>query len=224
MKRILLAAFIAGAMAGTAAAADDSMYADMAGAAHDWSGSYLGLQIGGGFGDSRIFAVGGGSTTGNFDIDGVIGGYTTGYNWQNGNWVFGIETDTSLSGIEGRTPTACATTCFTEIDWLSTYRIRIGSAMDNVLPYVTGGVALGGASAGVTGISKASDTRFGWAAGAGIEVALDNDWSIKGEYLHVDLGDFNFVAPPLATVEVDDINIVRLGVDRKFDIFGFLGF
>ena len=36
--------------------------------------------------------------------------------------------------------------------------------------------------------SSVSDSRAGWAAGAGVEWALAGAWSVKAEYLHVDLG------------------------------------
>jgi outer membrane immunogenic protein len=223
MKQLLLAAVVASAISSTALAADASMYEDIAQAAHDWSGSYFGLQIGGGFGDSRHTDTAG-ATTGDFDIDGVIGGYTTGYNWQSGNLVFGLEGDTSLSNLEGSTTVACPGVCYSEVNWLSTYRVRLGWAMDRFLPYVTGGVALGGVKAGqVTGGFRTSKTRAGWAAGGGLEVALSDLWSAKVEYLHADLGDATYTVAIPVEADFSDIDIVRVGVNRKFDIFGYLG-
>src|SRR5688500_14358875 len=35
------------------------------------------------------------------DVDGIIGGFQSGYNWQSGMWVFGIETDLQASDQKG---------------------------------------------------------------------------------------------------------------------------
>lgn len=218
MKKMILAAVAALGFAAPALAADAGGYAAM----RDWSGAYLGLQAGYGWGDSRASAIGGVPTTGDFDISGGLGGYTSGYNWQSGEWVFGIESDTSISGIDGATPVSCVTLCSTEIDWLSTLRARLGWATGDFLPYITGGLAYGKVVAGFPGTSfSVDDVKFGWAAGAGVEVALNQDWSFKFEYLHIDLGDITHPVGPVV-FEADDINIVRAGLNYRFDLLGYL--
>jgi outer membrane immunogenic protein len=42
-----------------------------------------------------------------FNIDGVIGGGHAGYNWQNNNWVFGLEVDIRGSAEKGSTSNTC---------------------------------------------------------------------------------------------------------------------
>jgi hypothetical protein len=58
-------------------------------------------------------------------------------------------------------------------------------------------------------------TFYGW---AGVKMALDEQWSLKAEYLHSDgsLVTFspNLVSPRFSDPEVD---IVKLGVSYKFD-------
>ena len=72
-----------------------------------------------------------------------------------------------------------------------------------------------------------STTRYGWTAGAGGEYALMNGWSIKAEYLYVDLGrasttSTNLVTPTpfpanVFTHTVDlRSNIGRVGINYKF--------
>ena len=76
---------------------------------------------------------------------GLVGG-TVGWNWQSGNWVFGVEGDLSATNIQGGTGGGnCGSSfiCKAEIGWLGTARARLGLAtMGNALFYVTGG-ALG---------------------------------------------------------------------------------
>ncbi|MCB1474056.1 MAG: outer membrane beta-barrel protein, partial [Rhodobiaceae bacterium] len=60
----------------------------------------------------------------------------------------------------------------------------------------------------------------GLAIGGGVEMALNQDWSAKIEYLHINLGD-NTTAGTVVT-DFSDINLVRVGVNRKFDLWGLL--
>jgi outer membrane immunogenic protein len=79
-------------------------------------------------------------------------------------------------------------------DWLST----LGWAIDKVLVYGAGGVALtdlrvGDTShdndgAGAIGGSNISKLKAGWTLGAGVEYFLWRNWTVRGEYLYVDLG------------------------------------
>ena len=64
--------------------------------------------------------------------------------------------------------------------------------------------------------------RTGWAAGGGIEYALLNNWSIKGEYLRVHLDRFTCGAACTGvagqTVAVKfDVNMFRAGINYKFN-------
>ena len=85
------------------------------------------------------------------------------------------------------------------IDWYGTARLRLGFAPScRFLLYGTGGLAYGNAhySGNLTfGTGPEHYTisfdemKVGWAGGAGGEFALNKHWSIKAEYLYVDLGD-----------------------------------
>jgi outer membrane immunogenic protein len=83
---------------------------------------------------------------------------------------------------------------------------------------------------GASESASTSTTRYGWTAGVGGEYALMNGWSVKAEYLYVDLGrasttstNLTVGVPPLAfpesvfTHSVDlRSNIVRVGLNYKF--------
>ena len=123
----------------------------------------------------------------------MVGG-TAGYNWQalGSPWVFGLEGDIDWTNIKGTfANAACPTGCETKNNWLGTARGRVGYAWDRVMPYVTGGLAVGDIKANQAGFAGVSDTNAGWTAGAGIEAALAGNWTAKLEYLHVDLGNVN---------------------------------
>jgi outer membrane immunogenic protein len=160
---------------------------------YNWNGIYLGINGGGGWGRSSVDFPAFGISTGTFNTSGGLGGATVGFNWQSSTFVFGVEGDADWANIKGSG--ACAGvvgfTCNTSDSWLATARARLGCAANEWLFYVTGGGAFGDVKTAVTGLSGQSVTRTGWTAGGGIEYGFAPNWSVKVEYLHVDLGTAN---------------------------------
>src|SRR2546429_3551539 len=70
---------------------------------YNWTGLYWGGNIGYRWGGAkRDFTVSGvGTVSGSQDIDGVIGGVSTGYNYQFGTWMSGFSTHIQASGPKG---------------------------------------------------------------------------------------------------------------------------
>jgi outer membrane immunogenic protein len=156
------------------------------------------------------------------DIDGGFIGGQLGFNWQAGRWfVFGVETDFQggdISGEEVRFPVPAATgfppngpdTFYgtsERLNWFGTFRGRLGVVpFCRLLIYGTGGLAYGDADyAGVVNYvadggpffyATRSETNVGWTGGGGLEFAISRHWTIKAEYLFVDLGDQGASAPP----------------------------
>jgi outer membrane immunogenic protein len=224
MKHMILAGMVvlaAGALAGAADAADlgarypqqPYVKAPLYNPVFSWTGFYLGLNGGGGWGRSTW------DRTGSFDLSGGVIGGTAGFNWQTGQMVLGIEGDVDWSGVSGSTVTACPAGCATRNDWLGTVRGRAGYAFDRFLPYVTGGAAAGDIRASTPGFAGASQTNLGWTVGAGLEGAIIGNWSAKAEYLHVDLGSFN-CALSCGLVTPDNVSLkaelLRGGVNYRF--------
>lgn len=181
-----------------------------------WTGMYVGLQAGYGWGTSR-HTDSSNDTTGDFDTDGFIGGGTLGYNFQSGQVVWGVETDISFADVSGNSFVNCGGGCSSSMDWLWTLRGRVGLDMSGWMPYITGGLAVADISGRTQGVSIGSDTATGWTVGGGVEVKVDRNWSIKAEYLFVDLGDLK---GPLGgdTIRADfnELHIVRGGINYKF--------
>jgi outer membrane immunogenic protein len=178
-------------------------------AAYNWTGPYIGINGGGGFGRSDFSAP---FPSGSFDTSGGLVGGTIGYNWQMNQVVFGVEGDLDWSGLRGNA--ACAgTSCEARNDWLGTARARLGYAMGRFMPYITGGAAFGNIKTTVAGVGSTNDTRTGWTLGGGLEYGLAGPWSIKAEYLYVDLGDS---ASVLGSSTNFRTNIVRAGLNYRF--------
>jgi outer membrane immunogenic protein len=222
MKRALAASFMLAALvtAQGAAAADLSLAPlykappTTAALPYDWSGFYLGINGGGGWGRSNWSA----NNTG-FGVNGGQAGGTFGYNRQFGNFVFGVEGDIDWSGLNGTGSSAgCPGGCSTSETWLSTVRGRIGYSFDRVMPYATGGLAVGDIRASMPGFAGGTSTNAGWALGGGVEFALPGNWSAKAEYLRVDLGSFNCTGctpAPAGNVSLQE-NVFRAGVNYHF--------
>ncbi|MGA2893339.1 MAG: outer membrane protein [Xanthobacteraceae bacterium] len=184
--------------------------------AYNWTGFYIGANGGGGWGHSYWDA----NATG-MHLSGAQVGGTAGFNWQYGHAVLGLEGDLDWSNLNGsKTSTLCPAGCSTSDSWLSTVRGRVGYAFGGVLPYVTGGLAVGDIRAGVPGFAVASTTNAGWTAGAGLEVALPGNWSAKAEYLHVGLGRFD-CGVDCGAAGVDNVlmheDVVRAGLNYHFN-------
>jgi outer membrane immunogenic protein len=182
---------------------------------------------------------------------GVIGGGQAGYNWQMSQWLFGLEADIQGSGIRGTATQALTPALFDatstgvtkSIDWFGTARARLGVlATPQWLLYATGGLAYGQtntsfnttdvpfgcvAAATICANGSSSSVRAGWTVGAGTEAMLGANWSVKVEYLYIDLGRSS-VDTPASTVPAIIFTtstafrdqIVRVGLNYHFDMGG----
>jgi outer membrane immunogenic protein len=157
---------------------------------------------------------------------GFIGGGQIGYNWQHGNFVFGIEADGSgLSGRASASVGSDAATYSSRISWLSTVRGRFGLAVGDTMAYMTAGVAFGGVRNSVAlsppnsddSSHSSSKTKTGWTVGGGVEHMLNRNWTIGLEGLFVDLGRSTIDTDGFGTFQFNNQAIIgRLKVNYKF--------
>jgi outer membrane immunogenic protein len=188
MKRIVIGMAAAMSLFATGAVAADLaarpyVKAPIVDPVWSWTGFYVGANGGYSWGRSRtdvsyfntptgapIAPPAGSITSAAFDMNGGIAGAQAGYNWQNGNWVYGIEGDLQWSGERGSALYSCApaagpvpgvcnplltfllpgtvggTTLAIDqkLQWFGTLRGRVGIlATPKVLFYGTGGLAFG---------------------------------------------------------------------------------
>jgi len=202
MKRIFIAALLSFPAGGTALAADlppapspppraPAAYVPVAPAVYNWSGVYIGINGGWGWGNSNWTAITtAGTTTGSNSDNGGVVGVTFGGNYQFGAVVVGVEGDWDYSSVTtGTSSTICGAgiSCQSGNQWMSTIRGRLGYAWDRVLFYGTGGGAFASVKTTFNGVDTIH-TQDGWTAGLGVEYAFLDNWTAKLEYLYVDLG------------------------------------
>jgi len=175
-------------------------------------------------------------------------GLQIGFNRQHGSLVWGLEADISWVHLEDsrefkayRNDPEVGWALDAEARYFGTVRGRIGFlATPKLLLYGIGGGAWGKAKIHketrlydddglfnrVSGWGSADENRLGWAAGLGGEFMVTDNWIVRGEWLHVDLGKERYhlkgVTRSGAPFHSDsfpadlEFDVFRVGVNYKF--------
>lgn len=173
-----LASMLAGALSANAADIARPVYKAQppVASAYNWSGFYVGGNLGYGWGKNTgalwdavndpgpllvgfepYFAAGGNQLPGTKPF-GILGGGQIGFNWQVSSIVFGVVADLQAAALKDTQsvspvipPNANITqTNQSNVDWFGTVRGRVGFAANNWLFYGTGGLAYGKAESTLT--------------------------------------------------------------------------
>src|SRR3984957_18468302 len=164
-------------------------------------------------------------------------GIQGGYNYMLANrMVLGVEADVSFPAfrdinglsIGGLTnfssPVLGAASYGETVLSMGTLRGRIGYAPGNWLFYVTGGLAWTYDKFSLTQVATGtSDSpllwRFGWTAGAGVELPVAPNWTAKGEYLWTGYPNATTSYPDLGQRIASNLNLqeFRLGLNYHFN-------
>jgi opacity protein-like surface antigen len=164
----------------------------------DWAGFYLRAKPSGGS-DSSLWSSIGASNALSSPSSARPADTTFGYNFQTGNFVFGVEGSLAAASVDGKftAPYLPATGAWSpNMNWLGTVTGRFGYSFGQWMPYVKGGFATADVGSGLqdgtlAGFSQSGSQRSGWTAGVGLEYQLSSKWSLGLEYLYTDLGGGN---------------------------------
>jgi outer membrane immunogenic protein len=225
MKKFLLAATLLCGVTGSAFAADAIVQEEVivTPAAFNWTGGYVGGQVGYLWGDGNFT-----SAAGDADVnpDGWLGGIYAGYNYQMANnVVLGVDADFAWTGADDSSPAMIGLVQVgrldTELQWEGAVRGRLGYAVDRFMPYVAGGVAFGhmkGSAYDINGVFQGSDsdTSVGWTLGAGVEYAFTDNMLFRAEYRYTDFGDFGGTVQGFDSRTDLTTNDIRFGIAYKF--------
>jgi outer membrane immunogenic protein len=223
----------------------------MAAPVFSWTGCYVGAHVGAGslstngsgFANSEggfTTTTGGASGNGN----GAIGGGQLGCNYQDGNWVFGLEGEGFWSGIkstQNQTFSAGSSngegiTMKNSNDF--TIAARAGIAFDRTFIYGKGGWAWGNykvdqfAQFSPTNIQTVSQSGYldGLLVGVGIEHALTRNWTVKLEYDYIAYGSRQLTQTFCSSGSSCSVGgttpissnkqLIKVGVNYLFDVGG----
>ena len=200
---------------------------------YDWSGFYIGLNGGGASSHecltitSAAGAPAGPSSEGCHDATGGLVGGQLGYRWQFANWVLGVEGQGDWASLTGSNASLTAVIPYanqTTVDAIGLLTGQVGYSWNNVLAYLKGGAgvtdnkyssfftvgnAFGGAG---TVFNQTTETRWGGAVGAGVEVGFAPNWSVALEYDHLFMGT-NSVTFPASAIAVTRSDNIQQDVD-----------
>lgn len=158
---------------GPVAVADEPMIAPVAQASVapglDWTGGYVGAQLG--YGDVD-------SSTGALEGSGWLGGVHAGYRWDLGNWVAGTELTWDTTDIDLGTTGS--------LDDVMALKLTAGREIGNSLVYGALGVAQ--ANATIAGVDQSDN---GIVYGIGFDYAVNDRWTVGGEVLEHQFNDFD---------------------------------
>jgi len=168
---------------------------------NNWAGFYLG---GAGDWNAGHFTHGGGNS---YDWGGQL---YTGYNWQSGNIVYGIEGDIGYSGADSTRDGVKS-----KYDTNGSVRGRLGYDLNPFLLYGTAGIAAGQLKA-EDATSSDSNTAVGYTVGAGAEMFVTNNVTARLEYRFTDYGKKTFNLDNGNVSRGFDENSVKVGIGVKF--------
>lgn len=195
--------------------------------AYDWSGYYLGGYVGYGRGHADVFVQDAGPASPTKSFGSLFGGIQAGYNYILPSRVLiGAEVDISLpnsytSDAEVWAGTTPRSILVQQLDYIATLRGRVGYAFDKTLLYATGGLAVTSGHYVRTDPVSGDDQsrpglRTGWTAGAGIELAFQENWSTRFEYLYSRFGTTDVMFTNGAAYSSSfDAHVLRVGLNRK---------
>jgi outer membrane immunogenic protein len=238
MRHLLLtvAAVLASVAAGSAIAADlpsRNAPPPMLSPApvYNWSGFYVGGNAGVGWANGGNVTVHdpvlGSKSINVSSHSGFIGGGQIGYNFQAGEFVYGLETDIQWADVGSKVNWGpygrLGVSTGGSGGYFGTLRGRAGYAIDRTLLYLTGGLAYGGLNS--SPLTGNAGSNVGYALGGGVEYAFTQNWTAKLEALYINLSNGNAktiyvtnggLVYPISASNGNGGGVVRVGVNYKF--------
>lgn len=192
--------------------------------AQDWSGFYAGVF--GGFGTSRTTLADPAGVGGSLDLtaSGGLAGATLGYNLQWNQAVLGLEGQLGAASLNTGKVAVFGGSLASRIDWLTSLRARAGISIDQMLVFATAGYSAAGVTTeGSSALGNKSDnaTFGGYTAGGGVEVAVSDTVTVKGEYQYFDLGLRNdggaISGNPAQSLDIHPAaSLITFGINLRF--------
>jgi opacity protein-like surface antigen len=242
-KRITSALLIASnVIGGAAAAADLPVKAPAVPAFYDWTGFYIGGNLGAAngtasFSDSLRPRP---STFSSSNPASFVGGGQIGVNYEFRSGLL-IGAEAMFDGLSNAPTTFTASnatvgtaTGTVNSRWITTATGKVGFAWDRLLAYGKAGAAWVGGStnsftAGGTPVGVSINSNSGgWTAGAGLEFAFAGNWSARVEYDFMELQNQTFTVPgaPATRFAGDMISfnsrtaqMITAGLNYKFGVW-----
>jgi outer membrane immunogenic protein len=194
--------------------------------AYDWSGFYVGLNVGAGWGNTTATLTeydgeSGSLPLASLPLSGFIGGGQVGYNFAiTPSVLVGLEASFDALGINGTGPCLVEYTCTDRATWEADIAARLGFSYQTALIYIKGGAAWAHFNHTISDgrySESLSETPLGWLVGAGVEYAFQKNWTAKLEYDFIDFQGANLADNSGDTVNTSkSLSLIKAGVNYKF--------
>ena len=206
---VSLAALVTVAVVGPASA-------DSGGGALAMTDVYAGVFAGSGRARNRLVDVDGFANWGNpgsmvdYGDNQLVGGALIGRKFEIGGTPLRIELDAVIGSLSASSsaldPTCADESVESELRWITTARLGVEETLGRATVFATGGLAAARIANSVTDIDyrgsclemelrhdfddsfRDESLRFGWVIGAGVDVALDRQWTFRVEGSYLDFG------------------------------------
>lgn len=202
--------------------------------ANDFTGTRVGAHVDymwGKVAPSGFAGAGDKALTG-YDSNSGGGGVSITHDWQSDNTVYGVYASISSVSAKGSTSQALTVSQMegttiehhgfdTDLSTLASAGGRIGRVVnDNTLLYVNAGIASGKLKIAETGDNAATVrkvTKTGYAVGAGVDLQLNDKWTLGVNWTHYDLGKTGFAPAAYGAGKVSlKGDVATVGVSYKF--------
>jgi outer membrane immunogenic protein len=188
MKRVstVVGLIVAASLAGIAPALADG------GVSGSPSGTYAGARLGYSWLDTTARAGTGSDNA--YEADGAFGTLVVGHDYpSSGPWVLGAVLDFSMGDANGRAEEPGPVVFKVKQEWEASLRGRAGYRMEGFMPYATAGITYASFETQYRQLALpfiSDDTQaIGWTIGAGVDVPVNERWTMVAEYRYTDYGD-----------------------------------
>ena len=203
-----------------------------------WSGFYIGLLGGKTFATHEIHGDRGAYDESRLEYYKLkpkpfVGGLLLGYKMEFEQTILGIEADVLFGKKKDSFwhPNTAApqydNAGFVELGIHGTLTARLGYSFESITPYVKGGLAwahvkmqtgdLDGAAYDPSDFTSKKGVRAGWTIGGGVEYAINERFSIRAEYMYMDLGKYTTTNRDRDQFRHKmDMHSVRIGITYNF--------
>ena len=182
IKPLVLSAVLLGLVSGAKAADpvnyDEPVYDPISESPSLWAGSYVGLQTG--FSQTGTTVKPGGSKKDVSRVDAAFGLFG-GYNWEVSRFVLGVEGSVNYLGGYKKAQHPTLGSIKTGSRWAVDAKLRAGLPFNNVMPYLSLGVAMTEHSLKANGKTNSS-IGLNPVFGGGLEVAVTDKWRVRADY------------------------------------------
>jgi outer membrane immunogenic protein len=156
------------------------------------SGTYAGARLGFSWLDTTARAGTGADNA--YEADGVLGSLVVGHDYpSSGPWVLGAVLDFSLGNAKGGAEEPGPVVFKVKQEWEASLRGRAGYRMEGFMPYATAGITYASFETQYRQLALpfiSDDTQsVGWTIGAGVDVPVNERWTLVAEYRYTDYGD-----------------------------------